>query len=460
MAYEVHSYHLNIDSGDSAIHALVTRATNGNVTPKSFVLVDGGFNNYGGWWIEYYLKCLKNIYYPNSNDVVQFDAIVITHWDADHCGGIIELFDGQMKADGPAVAPAWELWFTRFQPSFCKFENNKPLTHLYVPYWSKWKSNTATIFGCDVENYPDGWVLDESALPHVLRLERKNPRIGKTTTTTLPNSKKKIIKPSNNPELRSGAIAIVHDTPETMLGFDIFRNTSALASVNITTITEPLVVSKGLYAANGPPAMFCLLADSEIVGSAQKNELEQWTWDTSTPQTPVLKIPGRNNPKVFRRIEPTKQNPGVEPHGVGLIRGETTTAVNQSSIACMIIWPHQTKAVISHYFAGDVGDAIESMAIKWSTALTPGNTNQRTPNKVLATKLSHHGAKGSTPEELVYAFDPELMVVSNGMKQEWNHPSKWISTLLTIPDNRRVLRLWSANHPQNLRLFYSCSLGR
>ena len=83
--YEVHSYHLNIDTGDSAVHLLVW--VDGNVsTIHRSVLIDGGLGDYGESTITAFQAKLRRSKYkakPNR-EVGKLDAIIITHWDADH----------------------------------------------------------------------------------------------------------------------------------------------------------------------------------------------------------------------------------------------------------------------------------------------------------------------------------------------------------------------------------------
>ena len=83
--YEVYSYHLNIDTGDSAVHLLVW--VDGNVsTIHRSVLIDGGLGDYGESTITAIQAKLRRSKYkakPNR-EVGKLDAIIITHWDADH----------------------------------------------------------------------------------------------------------------------------------------------------------------------------------------------------------------------------------------------------------------------------------------------------------------------------------------------------------------------------------------
>ncbi|KAF5621335.1 uncharacterized protein FTJAE_11364 [Fusarium tjaetaba] len=83
--YAVDSYFIDVQNGDSALHVL--RHINGNqFTSQAAVLVDGGRAIYADSvlkWIQF-----ARAQYHNS---LLITSIVITHWDDDHYGGIMEL---------------------------------------------------------------------------------------------------------------------------------------------------------------------------------------------------------------------------------------------------------------------------------------------------------------------------------------------------------------------------------
>lgn len=97
--YEVHSYHLNIGVGDCAVHLLVNTTANAKDIVAS-VLIDGGVkasgtiirdfcDSFGTGPIPRYTQRANN---ANVNGVMQnlaFSAIIVTHWDKDHFGGIV-----------------------------------------------------------------------------------------------------------------------------------------------------------------------------------------------------------------------------------------------------------------------------------------------------------------------------------------------------------------------------------
>lgn len=90
--WEVHSFQLNIDEGDSAVHLLVDRQADPKNIDKA-VLVDGG-KVYGADCIFNFRAILNKAdsgyTQGRGRRFREFDAIVISHWDSDHCEGIVQ----------------------------------------------------------------------------------------------------------------------------------------------------------------------------------------------------------------------------------------------------------------------------------------------------------------------------------------------------------------------------------
>ena len=94
--WKVHTYHINIDVGDSAIHLLVDETP--PATVHRAVLIDGGEDTDTVIQIEKVIKLIEDSYrfdsngqLPSTTACLRFDSIVITHWDGDHYGGVLAL---------------------------------------------------------------------------------------------------------------------------------------------------------------------------------------------------------------------------------------------------------------------------------------------------------------------------------------------------------------------------------
>ncbi|KAI1161146.1 hypothetical protein F5B18DRAFT_674876 [Nemania serpens] len=80
--YAIDSYFLNVENGDSAVHVLYSN-TGGLFKFEAAVLIDGGQARFADP-VHQFLVDLRDTYYE-----FRLTAVVITHWDNDHYGGIM-----------------------------------------------------------------------------------------------------------------------------------------------------------------------------------------------------------------------------------------------------------------------------------------------------------------------------------------------------------------------------------
>ncbi|KAF2217281.1 hypothetical protein CERZMDRAFT_93332 [Cercospora zeae-maydis SCOH1-5] len=158
--HRVDAYHINIGVGDCAIlvHAIVTwddSAGFRQVTARErqkVVLVDGGyseliegetgFNSGNAWNLQSCIKAIRRQYSVPGNGVpddLRFDAVVISHWDADHYSGVLaNLFDSEMIN---VIPKHNKNWARTYRPLLLKYDNaGNPETVLYMPVWPPWGS--------------------------------------------------------------------------------------------------------------------------------------------------------------------------------------------------------------------------------------------------------------------------------------------------------------------------------
>ena len=155
MSLGVDSFHINVQQGDSAIHLLVKYDPNKPDvrTVQKAILIDGGK---GGTELTANIhKTLLEI--PNlktgvrwvvpgqsakSKSSLKLDAIIITHWDLDHCVGLATLLqqDIETKQEILEKKKPPGVWKPdEWQPDFLKYgtpkDRSEPLTKVYAPYW-------------------------------------------------------------------------------------------------------------------------------------------------------------------------------------------------------------------------------------------------------------------------------------------------------------------------------------
>lgn len=118
--YQFDSFHVNVGSGDGAIHILSSPLLNGRRKVERAFFIDGGRTsakdniNTTILWIQENFFC-PNPY--NDDSFLMFDAFVITHWDGDHYDGVIAFLKDELRHrddwQGPEayyIRRAWYEW--------------------------------------------------------------------------------------------------------------------------------------------------------------------------------------------------------------------------------------------------------------------------------------------------------------------------------------------------------------
>lgn len=97
---------------------------------------------------------------------------------------------------------------------------------------------------------------------------------------------------------------------------------------------------------------------------------------------------------------------------------EPLTKTNRYSIVCIIYWSDTKR--ISHYLAGDLNQVTEGKILKWI------KDNDSRNCRMTSVKLSHHGARSSTPLNMTLDTMPVNMLISNPSAGHV-HPGKLLS---------------------------------
>ena len=100
---------------------------------------------------------------------------------------------------------------------------------------------------------------------------------------------------------------------------------------------------------------------------------------------------------------------------------------NMASIACVIIWG-DTIGKVSHYFAGDCYWEQELSIVNWIKG------SDRDAISIGAMKLSHHGAKTSSPAAVFDYLSPATVIVSAGTGTGYGHPRRFYLAHLGVND--------------------------
>ena len=314
----VESHHINVKVGDSAIHLLLKTTGSSKGEIHSAVLIDGGtasrkIPGLDAIAVSYdspirrminWINTSGAYTFMNAEKTLQFDTIVMSHWDEDHHGGLVNtLIEDAQAALKANTTISYLKWSDDTPP--------EPLTMFYCP-------NTKSSAGSGAKKL--------NGLPTRLQRTTGTPEC---IQVLVPNgsSKVKIKYPFAQILYADGAKdSKTNPNPVwNVLGVNFFNNVKAS---NQGAAMKPSDLLKNnppnsTNPADGRPGMYC-------IGVLQT----------------TFKLPD---------IVEIVPNSGV-------------TGTNRVSIAAAILWPDQTNADLpprcSHYFAGDLEDDFEQYVVK------------------------------------------------------------------------------------------------
>ncbi|KAG8533528.1 uncharacterized protein KY384_001268 [Bacidia gigantensis] len=393
--WEVHSFQLNIDEGDCAVHLLVDEKQSPKNIDKA-VLIDGG-KAYGAACILDFRTIMSRIdsdYSQGTNDYFRtFDAIVISHWDSDHREGIVQVLQTDVKTGAQQAILDYQIkdqaGFNvivndlKIKSTLTKYDgaHGEPSTVLYAPYWRLTDSRTRSKFNKTEKERPSEWSL----------VKALDGRLFVCVNVEVTSLSGNIVK---------GAIPVaLWPLGETssggpLLGLDFFSGQVVMSAVDAK---YPALVSQHMMANDyDKPVMMCVASDSWVCDpDGMDDRSKNWEWKTGAGDASDLTdvYLGRvktndvdSNERSRRLFENVSSSD--DDISIASVKGYTT-GNNQSSIACMIIWAN-TDCEISLYTGGDLGDEMEEHVLRWSATPSPTDANVRTPPLVDIVKLSHH----------------------------------------------------------------------
>lgn len=403
-SYRVDSIHINVGAGDSAIHLLLQVSGSytppGSKTPISYdknlggivlsaVLVDGGRGSVLSLDQYYLLQSIPKMYQLPGGDL-QFDSIVLTHWDIDHYGGLWKTIKLNLDTESRAKAD---------QCSFMKYADAKgrdhPLTTLYAPYWvysqskvpGQYKGYTSSQIGMTVPEGDSG----------------RSPTEGFLTVGTYEN------------------VCNVKVGFENLIGRDFFgsqEKSGLKKGVSFSNIknVDDLLAKDNRDQGVTRPGLYCVAADNQVIGFPE-GRADQNPLGSKLNPFGVLEAP-------MGFVEELRPLPNVV--------DENHSESNRSSIICFVIWDENRPAGpgvgrIRHYSGGDAEWQNEVLVTRWTGT---NGTTLRVP----AMKLSHHGAATSTPLSMLTDFNPDTIIASCGHR--YTHPRKcldpFVATFATV----------------------------
>ncbi|KAE8139475.1 hypothetical protein BDV38DRAFT_291480 [Aspergillus pseudotamarii] len=425
--FRVDSIHISVVIGDSAIHLLVEDAK-GKPKVLAAVLIDGGDDIAGGGgaaaadgdsdgdddgqqqgdrdtrfvylrrkakkhsilstitWIEKKYDCSEM-----ANKRLQFDSIVITHWDRDHYHGIGNILMTEARGGNVPTKLSWLKWGP----------NNTPETYLYAPTHPATKTELLGTFTFDTEDTEK----------KVIRIAYKKE--GEKKKTHEPFAQ---FRSTGTPKNKTA------DGLWGVLGVNFFNNKKLTDETPDDTVKPTALVKSNPPDNPAHPALYCV--------GVRYSCLVKGTWDLTG-----------------RRSSDDATAKGHNPH---IVPGQRAGEINEVSIAAMVMWKgvdSKSPPRVSHYFAGDLGQDEEDPILTW---LESDNIN-----RITSMKASHHGATNGTPIDMFKRFQPVNTYLPSSTKVKHGHPSwefvfAWNLYCAARAAREKVARLVCAAYPPYL----------
>jgi hypothetical protein len=276
---EVDTYQIAVPNGDCSIHLLVQRWESGSVESNCpgpcglihrAILVDGGNagipSKYGimaSWIIRMTIDKIQQDYYQVTSALdktprrmgrfnrLKFDAWVVTHWDADHYMGALQVFCGEMAAFGQTQ-----------KCSYFRYDGDIPATILYCPSWSQGLDQKQPINLTITEGVPqtDGSFIAGMRVPDKYHTEKGKNEL-------------KFITRENVLRVRAGKELIWRD----------FWTDTALG--NISTITD----LKPLPQHEDWPLFVCVGANGDVFHGTKQSPYRK-TEETPTNWSSIINL--------------------------------------------------------------------------------------------------------------------------------------------------------------------------
>jgi hypothetical protein len=403
--WAVESFHITVRVGDSAIHLLVDES----VSPKriySAVLVDGGTkpgqkkpdNQTRVLPIINWINTSGKYSFPEGTTSVKFDSIVVTHWDEDHYGGLLDLM----------IRATMATRTSNFIIPWLKYTGTgadaRPATVFYCPNTDQKED--------ELNRYPKNFrLVDVAPAPRrvievrYLKEQWAAFAIFKTARSASPHD------------------TIVTNTVRQVLGVNFF-NGSALEN-DATGITSPSVLleENPPDPNDGRPGMYCI--------GVLQNSFQQL--ESMKEGQIISSKSGKDKEIVSSAFEDDDDDDDDE--GPPDIIPEDPTETNKISIAAAILWPGDPPRC-SHYFAGDADEDSEVLYQEWLTEPSP--TTRKAIKTLTSMKASHHGSRSSTPLKW-FEFNPTNIIISNPDKGYY-HPSKSPSPQVSLSSSLPLLK--------------------
>ncbi len=237
--WRVDSYHVNVGNGDCSIHVLAYLSPGKPALAYKCILIDGGST-----WMSIDPGTGSNGYNPIRDMVTylgtsydwengrcQFDTVVLSHWDEDHYGNLLQTIK-QDAAQNVGII------------SYLRYDSkNRPATYFYTPNWFS---------GYRLNGAPSSYITSNQGLAWI-------------NTAYVPRGQTTIFD-----WVPFGILRAPEDGFSGVLGAEFFNNTVCnvpLAQVtDITQLVRANPACNPAFATATMPSMYCIGVYQIVLG--------------------------------------------------------------------------------------------------------------------------------------------------------------------------------------------------
>lgn len=248
-SYGVDTLHLNVGDGECTIHLLVKIGLATTRTIVKAVLVDSGAANVSRGDKHVLSDTLETIAQRYGSSALRFDAVVITSWDPDYYGGIVDLLNTTLAAETAANPGA------DYQIPWLVYDvQGRPVTMFYMP--------------CAPPLHVRDLTLDDAGTGLVFQ----HFPIG----AKIPIKLERFCRPIY--------------TSKGILGRDLVSDSSPPAALVAESITSPQALLASNPPAIGRPGLYCIAANGKVLGNPPSQDIDSASiallllWNNETPQ--------------------------------------------------------------------------------------------------------------------------------------------------------------------------------
>ncbi|KAH8702266.1 hypothetical protein BGW36DRAFT_445863 [Talaromyces proteolyticus] len=350
--WRVESYHVAVSIGDAAIHLLVNEPAAGKATVERACLIDGGETD----GLQPLSLTIRWIERHHSLENLQFDSVVVTHWDSDHYKGVVALINDDLEKQFEDLKKKYDpVPADKVAELKCKYfkydKSSKCLTTFYAPYWDGFARKdfgggwtSAVVLESEGDDPKEKKPVKAQDRPDNLTENTDDPKNRLLNFGLMKNSTGKLMYDSSGKPYFANGICKLRYTPIELIGVNFFNNINGFNETSKYQDAKDRAALVGQVDwKEAPVGVVCLASLNGCIGD-------------SDPTFQIGKKKALGDPSFDKPPPPD------------VVNDKKCSKNNWASICAIVIWQNQN---VSHYFAGDAPWFIENRLAKWLNTTVP-----------------------------------------------------------------------------------------